>query len=248
VTELPYCSRCGVEVDFGIDNCPLCSRPIQKFEDDEEIEYKKKYPDEPVIPPTKRVLTPKQQKLRIWEILSASLLIPFLIVVFTDLIVNETVSWARFPMISLMLVWLLATFPLVFPKRPVINVIGLALSVMIFLILVDYFDNWQFDWFYQLALAIIALLTGTSAILVFVSTKVKQKGLNIAAFILFAIGIVNLGLDLIIMSYSRGYVTVTWSLFVLAPTVVIGGFLLYMHYRITKDTDLRDKLKRRFHF
>ena len=35
VTELPYCSRCGVEIDFGIDNCPLCSIPIQKFEDDE---------------------------------------------------------------------------------------------------------------------------------------------------------------------------------------------------------------------
>ena len=245
--KVPYCSKCGVEVNLGIINCPLCTKPIQKF-DEEKITIQEKYPDEPVLEPDKRPMSVRQKQLRAWEILGVTLLIPFFIVVFTDLIPDATVSWAKWPMISLLLVWLLATFPLVFPKRPVIVILGEASSIMLFLILVDYFDNLQFDWFYQIALSIIALVTGIFSILVFLSIRAKKKGFNIAAYILFAIGIGNLCLDLIIMSSIRGQVTITWSLFVLVPTMLIGGFLLYLHHRFTRNTDLANNIKRKLHF
>ncbi len=244
---MPYCSKCGVEVDIGIEKCPLCSLPIQQFPDEEQKQpSKKKYPDEPVEHPAKRILTPKEKRIRAWEIISASIMIPLLIVTFTDLIIAETISWARFPMIALILVWLLCTFPLVFPTRPVIMIIGIAISLIGFLVLVDYFADWDIDWFYKLALPIIALVLFLSVAVVIVSTKVKKKGMNIAAFILFAAGILNLGLDLIIMSTIQHKVTVTWSLFVLVPTFIIGGFLMYMHYRFTKDTDFKTKIKAKF--
>ncbi len=244
---MPYCSRCGVEVDFGIEECPLCSLPIQQFPDeDQKLPSKKKYPDEPVEHPTKRILTPKEKRFKAWEIVGASIMIPFLIVTFTDLIINATISWARFPMISLVLAWLLCTFPLLFPKKPVIMIIGITISLLSFLVLVDYFGGWDFDWFYQVALPIIALVLFVSVLVVIASIKVKRKGMNIAAFILFAVGLINLGLDLIIMSSILGKVTVTWSLFVLVPTFIIGGFLMYMHYRFAKDTDFKMKIKAKF--
>ena len=70
----------------------------------------------------------------------------------------------------------------------------------------------------------------------------KKKGANLAAFILFGVGILNLGLDLIIMSTLQGKVTITWSLFVLVPTAIVGGFLLYLHYRFK---DLNKEVKER---
>ena len=241
---MPYCSRCGVEVDVGVEKCPLCFMQIQKDPDKPIKEpVTKKYPDEPVEQPTKRVLTPREKQIRALEIISVSLMIPLLIVTFTDLIIAETISWARFPMTVLVLVWLLCTFPLIFAKRPVIVTIGIAISLIGFLVLVDYFDNWNIDWFYQLALPIIALVLILSVGVVIASFKVKQKGMNIAAFILFAIGALNLVLEIIITWETQSKVKVSWSLFVLVSTYIVGGFLMYLHYRFTKDTDLKMKIK-----
>jgi hypothetical protein len=239
---MPYCSKCGIEVDQGVENCPLCQLPINGIEKDSTPPQK--YPDVPVEHPKKIPMTSHQKRIRVWEILGASLLIPFLIVVFTDLIVNETVSWARFPMIALLLTWLLVTFPLVFAKRPFVIIAGEVLSVLIFLVLVDYLHDWKIDWFYQLALPNLAVLILISSAVVILSTQSKRKGANIAAFILFGVGALNLGLDLIIMSTIEGKVTMKWSLFVLVPCFIIGGFLLYLHYRFkTLNQDIKERLQ-----
>ena len=124
--------------------------------------------------------------------------------------------------------------------------IGITISLIGFLVLVDYFDNWNIDWFHILALPIIALVLFLSVGVVIASFMVKQKGMNIAAFILFAVGILNLVLDLIIRSPPENKVNLTWSLFVLVPTFIVGGFLMYMHYRFTKDTDFKTKIKAKF--
>lgn len=256
---MPYCSKCGVEVDDGIEKCPLCDLPIQYFLEDRKEKTRsvypertdqqlngRDYPDEEIEQPGRRVLSKRDRRIRAWEIIGVTSLIPFLIVTFTDLIINKSITWARFPMIVLMLVWLLCTFPLVFPKKPVIMIIGITVSLLGFLVLVDYFTLWTIDWFLDLALPIIALILVLSVAVVIPSTYVKHKGMNIAAFILFAVGLLNLGLDIIIPAEGGARFSVNWSLFVLVPTGIIAGFLLYMHYRFTKDTDFKTKIKAKF--
>ncbi|NPD89969.1 MAG: hypothetical protein HGN29_14750 [Asgard group archaeon] len=239
---MPYCSKCGVEVDQGVEKCPLCQLQINGMEED--ASPPQKYPDVPVESPKKASMTPEQKRIRAWEIVGATLLIPFLIIVFTDLIANETVSWARFPMIALLLAWLLATFPLLFAKRPLVIIAGEVLSVLIFLVLVDYLHDWVIDWFYKLALPNLAVLILIASAVTILSTQVKRKGANIAAFILFGIGALNLGLDLIIMSTLAGKITMKWSLFVLVPCFIIGGFLLYLHYRFKNlNQDIKERLQ-----
>ncbi|MHA1954739.1 MAG: DUF6320 domain-containing protein [Candidatus Heimdallarchaeaceae archaeon] len=239
---MPYCSKCGVEVDQGVGKCPLCQLPIYGTE--EGVTPPRKYPDVPVEPPKRAPMTTTQKRVRAWEIVGATLLIPFLIVVFTDLIVNETVSWARFPMIALLLAWLLATFPLLFARRPLVIISGEVLSVLIFLVLVDYLHDWVIDWFYKLALPNLAVLILIASAVTILSTQAKRKGVNIAAYILFGIGALNLGLDLIIMSSLAGTITMKWSLFVLVPCFIIGGFLLYLHFRFKDlNQDIKERLQ-----
>jgi hypothetical protein len=46
---MPYCSRCGVEVDDSVARCPLCDAPIQKFSEDDGSPWPS---EEAPLPPT----------------------------------------------------------------------------------------------------------------------------------------------------------------------------------------------------
>jgi len=74
---MPYCSKCGVEVDDGIEKCPLCDLPIQYFQEDDKKKIIKKvypertdqqvngkdYPDEEIEQPGQRILTKRDKRI-----------------------------------------------------------------------------------------------------------------------------------------------------------------------------------------
>jgi len=47
---MPYCSRCGVEVDEGTAACPLCATPIQSLDDTECKDGTGPYPQHIIDP------------------------------------------------------------------------------------------------------------------------------------------------------------------------------------------------------
>ncbi len=238
---MPYCSRCGVEIEEDKTHCPLCQTAIQEL-NDKPIETKRKYPDEQVTSP-KKTKTGKQKRLLAWEITSVSLLIPLLITLFIDLIINKTVSWSLYPIASLLLAWILLTVPLLFPKKIAALLVGETLPVSVYLLIIDLIDNRHIDWFLRLGLPIIAIIITVSIAVAVGGLYVKNKGANIAALILFGIGVICLGVDFTVTSYLEGKFTVSWSLYVLATTIVIGGFLLYIHFRIIRGSKLKRKLQ-----
>ncbi len=234
---MPYCSQCGVEVEEYVDVCPLCSTPILK--NNNIIDKKSlRFPDKPVIENKTGVL-----RFLAWEIVSVSLLTAFLIVVLTNIIVNFNITWAWYPMAAIFMVWLVATFPLLLPKRPLLIAIFSVTSIMLFLAFIDLIDNWAFDWYYDIALPIAFMLIVVTTGVIMLCLKVKKKGINIAAFILFGIGIIVLGLDLIIYFDLKKIINLTWSLFVIIPIILTAIFLLYIHYRLLKAVDIKKWLQ-----
>lgn len=240
---MPYCSRCGVEVEPNKEKCPLCDTKIQELED-EEIEYTSKYPEEVIDEEEKPKRTSKQIRIISFEIISFILLMPLLITLSTDLIINKTMTWSWYPFSALILAWFLISIPLVFPKNPFIIVPGEVIPLTLFLLVIDYLDDpaHTLNWYIDLALPTVALTLVIVTGVVIGSIKSKNKGLNIAAYVLFAISVTCLGLDLIIMSHL-GIPTPGWSLFVLTPGILVGGFLLYLHFRIIRRTDLKRKIQ-----
>ncbi|MHA1188255.1 MAG: hypothetical protein ACTSSK_15550, partial [Candidatus Heimdallarchaeota archaeon] len=99
------------------------------------------------------------------------------------------------------------------------------------------------DFYLTLALPTLALTLVIVTAVVVGSLKAKTKGLNVVAFVLFAVSGICLGLDMIISSYILGHFFMFWSLFVITPGVLIGGFLLYLHFRIIRKTDLKRKIQ-----
>ena len=90
---------------------------------------------------------------------------------------------------------------------------------------------------------IIGLTALVTSIVVIFSIRVKNKGVNIAAFVLFGVSVICLGLDLIILSYIHETITIKWSLYVIIPLTMVGGFLLYLHYRLTRIVDMKRVLE-----
>ncbi|MHA1503409.1 MAG: hypothetical protein ACTSSB_16365, partial [Candidatus Heimdallarchaeota archaeon] len=66
---------------------------------------------------------------------------------------------------------------------------------------------------------------------------------NVVAFVMFGISGICLGLDVIISSFILGRFYMFWSLFVITPGFLVGGFLLYLHYRIIRKTDIKRKIQ-----
>ncbi|MCK5045638.1 MAG: hypothetical protein KAS22_03595, partial [Candidatus Heimdallarchaeota archaeon] len=160
-----------------------------------------------------------------------------------DLIVNKTVTWSLYPISSLILAWFLISTPLLFPNILPLLYIGETLPPAIFLLVIDKIEDGQINWFLDVGLPIEAVVAVIAAIVIIGSIKIKNKGMNIAAFILFGAGLICLGIDFIVLKHTRGTFGVSWSLYVLTSTAVIGGFLLYLHYRLMKNTKLQRKLQ-----
>lgn len=244
---MSYCKNCNIEVDSSIEKCPLCQSDIQKSNNIEQILDEKQYPEE-IIEEEKEEgseTSGKRKRFVAWEAVSVLAVVPFIIVLGINMFVEQrfTITWGKYPLTGIVLAWLLISVPLLFLKRPLLIVVGETLSLIAFLALIDFYNNWEIDWYYQLALPIIGIIVLVTSIVVIFSIKVKNKGVNIAAFVLFGISVICLGLDLVILSYLHSTLTLRWSAYVIIPLTLIGGFLLYLHYRLTRIVDMKRVLE-----
>jgi hypothetical protein len=235
---MPYCSKCGVELDPGIEHCPLCGTPVQKLEE-KPSKIRRKYPDEPVDHDIPEKISGNKLRFFAWEIVTVSLLAPSLICLFINLSVEHSITWSALPLASLALVWILTTLPLLFFKRPIVIVAGEVVTIMGFLAFIDFLNNGTIKWFYQLAVPIAIVAIIVTGVVVFASVSAKRKGINIAAYMFFGLGFLNVGLDLIITSFIKKTIALSWSVFVLIPAVIVGCFFLYLHYRIKSVVDFK---------
>lgn len=244
---MPKCPKCGVEVEPNRTHCPLCNEEVVPSEDDvleQKEEYIPKYPpEEENEAKTKEQSTPKTKTRIIWEITGVVLLIPLITSISIDLIVSPQLDWALYPVASLVLVWLMVTPLLLFPKRIFISAPTIIVSLLVYFLVLDLIDNGQINWYLQIPLPIILLISAVTLVIVLITLKIKNKGLNIVGAVLIGAGIICLGIDFAVTSYVYSIYSLKWSLYVLVPATLVGAFLFYVHYRIMKRIDI----KRKFH-
>ncbi len=239
---MTYCPRCGVEVEANILKCPLCNTTLQPL-DEEKPDYKSKYPDDVPKDEQKPPKEKKKKRLLAFEITSVVLVIPLIVSITTNLIIDQTVTWALYPTATLLLMWFMISAPLLFPNKIVVLAAGEFIPLLVYFLVIDLIDNGTLNWYVRVALPIIASIGVAGFIIAFGTLKSKNKGLNIPAFILFGISIICLIVDVCVTSYINGIPDLGWSLYVLVPAVLSGGFLLYLHFRVTRNKDLKRRLQ-----
>lgn len=224
---MPYCSRCGVEVEQRADSCPLCEAPIQKIE-----EHEAEPPRYPEVTETPR----RQVRSLVWLLATATVMSAVFTVLGLDVVLNQGVSWSRYPLTGLGVLWLFITLVVIFARRPIMVIAGQAVATAGFLVVIDLF-NGRLEWFFQLALPIVAVVIGASLVVWLVARRCDRAPAMIAAAVLFGSGAGSIALDLLISGH-RGAAQMSWSFIVIGAVTPPMAFLIYFQRRLRRRVNL----------
>ncbi|WP_028973313.1 DUF6320 domain-containing protein [Spirochaeta cellobiosiphila] len=227
---MPYCPRCGVEVESTRSHCPLCSTPIPTLSglipEDELLEA-------PVEKERMKKRLESKTKRRIAiEILTIFFVPITLLVMAIDLLINHHISWSIYPALSLITVFLLAFFPLVFFNKKFSFAISYFLTFGGILYVAEYIS--KHNWYWNIGLPILVVLTLVIALIVLMTVKSKRKGFNIPAFIFIGISLLNIGIEGILYLNGIKGTQQAWSVIVAAGSLPLVIFFLFVHYRLEK--------------
>lgn len=237
------CPHCGVELEENANFCSLCGEPLIN-EHTENLAYLKsrKLLQEEKLLVDFHKLTGLQKRKIFWKI-SAVILIPGIILTLViNLVGNQTILWSKYPATAGLVLLINITLYTFLRKRGILFTTLSFLSTAVLLVLLDIYAGGSG---FELKLGLPMLLAAYITIIVlnFMIRKSKQKGLNMIAYSLFAVGLFCIYTDGIISLYSSGSLHFGWSLIVIVSVLFISVVLLYIHYRLKKVTDL----KRFFH-
>jgi len=241
---MPYCPRCGVEVDPSVHDCPLCSTPIPRFADlgMGEPAWPSSYdPDHP--DPSKSYASSSERKVRALLGVAGMFSTAALAVVAADLFTTGGLTWSRYPLVSLAAGFGLIASALVWHHRP--PILGTAWLVVTAMLLgcLDAADG-VMSWFLALGLplALGPFLLFWGGTMVF--HRFRRRGYNVFGLV-FSLVTVELGsIDGLVTLWASGRLGWSWSLVASLVLVPLAFLFFFLHFALHRTPDLR----RTFHF
>lgn len=224
---MPYCSRCGVEVDKEAEKCPLCNSPIQKFYEDPTPG--REYPEDQLSSAAPR-LNPKERKIIAISMTSFGIMTPLLITLAVDIVSNRRISWSIYPATILITCWLMVLPPLIKSYRSHIIIWSEFMISCLFLGAMHFLGQTSVR-VITIGIPISFMAAVICDIIVILSCRSSRKGSNLASFILMGIGLFCGFTDLFLSISLKGVFHMGWSLIVMAALFPVCGMLLHLHYR-----------------
>ena len=235
---MPVCRNCGVELDEGVDRCPLCRTPLEgAAEHGQEISPPSAA--EQAAGGSAGPLT----RLRLWEIVSLFDATGAAVVLAADFAYSRAITWARFPLLSIVFLWMAATVLLFLRRRRLLLLIGETAALAVFLQALDLLLPGE-PWFLTLALPLSVLVATLIGADYAAARALKPRVFAILAVVLASAGLFMLGLEAVINLEFSGAFRLSWSLVVFGCCVPLVGLLLYIQYRL-KAT--RKDMRKIFH-
>ena len=204
---MSYCVNCGVELEKGCPECPLCDTPV--INPKEKPVENKKF----VYPETINI--PSSLSKKYWVFLiSMIIIIPNLVL----LVLNALIFDNRVvPYISggFVVAWIWFLFPLLWKKIMPMLILGIdALALLTYLYSFRAFGE-KTGWFALVALPVVIMMwaLGNGFILLF--KKTKRKSVRTAA-VLGAINIMSFVIEICTSTFYLGKLQITVSIVVTA--------------------------------
>lgn len=232
---MPYCSRCGVEVEEGTERCPLCSTPIQRLE---EAAPPTPYPQH-IIDPEDAYRLSKAERRRIGlELLSLAAALASAALLAVDLLPDGRLGWSAYAVASVVFAWYTASAPLAFYGRAKAMLGALSAGTATFLVVLDGLAG-GLSWSLRLGLPILGATVVTAAACAAVMASRTRKGLNmigiaalgVAAYLIELEAILRLGLGIAFRPY--------WSIVTALALVPVAVLLFFLHGRVMRGANLR---------
>ncbi|MBC3887069.1 hypothetical protein GH810_01905 [Acetobacterium paludosum] len=237
---MAYCPKCGVEVEHGVEKCPLCDFPIPNVGDAHES-VNSKYP-QAINTYSEDHLGKKNLAFFSIGIIALSMVVIIGVVYLVYPWNHALLKYAALGFVSIFAIIFFAMNYL----KPNYNYLGAYLTVVITCYCVYNISGSQNNWFLDYALPIATLLyLGVSLFrLVLKHTRHQSKFVFIPTNIIIFGIVLAIGLDGIISLNILGNLHLTWSLVVAASGVCIIILLQTVYHRIPEKTRkiIREKL------
>lgn len=238
---MPYCAKCGIEVNNSIHTCPLCEFPIPDIGEHTNEKNIDKFPEAENI--YKNGVELIKNKVFFTLILLLFFSIPILIGIRTFYPpVRMGINYAILSILASLfyLVFLFGYLTLHY------NILGIGITSIIFTYMLDSID-YSITWFYKYAFFIILLVMAVMYLYLFLYKRSKHRNqwIYVPTYIFGGIGILSIGIEALI-SYRIHYtIKLTWSIVVFLCSIGISFLLLGLYHGLPER--VRNEIKRKLH-
>jgi hypothetical protein len=186
-----YCERCGVQIESGVEECPLCGGTGRSVEEPELTEYSMEEPPELVSVLRRSV---RQSVVGIG-------LTVVIILLIIDIGNGDGVGWAPLAISPVVALTVVVALPFVV-RSWWVAFLGSIVTIAGMLGSLDLLANGRFDWFAPVAVPIVAVIA-----LVVMAVEVafpRVPGINKAGVILAGVAVVTTAVDGAVALYRGG--------------------------------------------
>lgn len=235
---MSYCVNCGVELAPSEKKCPLCGvevvNPKSPYRQPKNMPYPRRL---------EKVVSAADRRFGV-TLASLLLIIPVVIPLLTDMIMNKAVTWSSYVVGASACLFVFGLVPFLFAKpRPYLFWLFDSLAATGYIALIGYMTA-DFRWFWPLGLPLCVAVSLCSLLGMAVIRRRKWSWPYKTAGIVAVFGILSVLVDFIIYYNRLPKQSIHWSLFVVAPCIVIGLIMISLE----KRQKLRDEIKRRLFY
>lgn len=214
-----YCVKCGVKLGDTEVKCPLCGtnvfHPEITREEKKNTYPKNKYPID------------DSSTLGLAILATVMFLIPFALVLISDLWFHHGITWSGYVMGGLVLGYIMFALPLWFRKRhPVIFVPCWFGAAGLYLLYVNFATGG--GWYLSFALPILCSMGTIIITLVVLLTYLRRGKLYIFGGATIAVGVVMPLIEFLMCKTFAAISFIGWSFYPLASFALIGGLLIFL--------------------
>lgn len=240
---MPYCPNCGVELAADALKCPLCGAAA--VAELAEAERAARAAASLAAAETSvgdggastKAQTRERNKLR-WEMLSVSALISAVAVCAVNLLTSDTLSWALYPLFSLLFVWIELSALIELRDKPALGLPIAFVALPSYLFALDIVEG-GLGWSWPIGIPVAVIVEIAFGLAVLLSSLLRWKPLLAMALFFLAATLSCLGIDGSLSIATKGALRIGWSGVVAAAVVPVSGFLVYVHFRVLKVARLR---------
>ena len=228
---MPICNHCGVEIENGFSECPLCQRPTGS----QKTQLTNSFSG---YNPGYSPLSIKEKSRLFWEITTILHFSALVVTLLIDIIANKRPTWSLYAITSIAASHIFFTLIIFTLKKLWIFLPGLLINSLGFLLLIDLYHN-GINWFVNPGLPLAGFFVVLLGMVMAFSYRTRQKGFNIIASASLAIGFYCILAEIFIKLANHIEVTLSWSVIVATSILPFSLLLFFFHYRLKRGTSLR---------
>ncbi len=238
---MSYCVNCGVELDAGAGECPLCNTPVWNPRESQAARERQ----EAGSPfPREKSQVEAANKKDLGILLSMVVLATAVTCGVLNALVFRGSRWSLAVIGGCVVLWVILVPFMIYTKQAVyLSLLYDGAAVVIYLYILT-FQVGSTEWFLGLGLPVTALATVIAELTALCICRLPRSFLTVALYLFTATGLLCVGLEVLIDLYLSGEIALSWSAVVLTVCSVLDIAVITMLSR----RRLRNEVRRRLHF